>query len=793
MRHRRLWAAAVGALGLGIAGRASAQTFEPNLSYAEFYHDLNDSTRGSPQVYDYSPSNQISNNTTPSFQMNGNSISNAGGGNSVGYGGLSAVTNSLDLSFQLPAGAGVTQVGNVPASPPQQPSALYLFVDLVWYLPGGFPSSPYQPIVTYQYPFGGSLSPGSSASEFAWLRFRYESTAPAEISPLETFPSSVPVTSTANLVSPAVPNGSTGLGSAVFAQTMNYAQTSGGKFNVPISGAVNFTTNAQVPSGNYFILSGYVGYQGLDPNGGVSLSLPQTSNMVKVESQLTWTGGGVTTSWSDPSNWGGAVPNGPDVIANFGTAIPSSTVVTLDNNQSVGGVIFNNSSNSYTLSSGTGNFALTIDGGVDTGILENDGGTQTISAPLILDTNLALQVTSTGSKTMLTGPISGSAGVALLGQGDALLSGNNSFTGGTSIVSGVLHIGSATALGSTTSPLNLIGGTLDLNGNALTIGALSGDGTIDNMTAGTSANFTIGSDNSSSIFNGNIASTAGGVSLMKVGTGALTLMGLDTYTGTTMIESGSLIGGIPTNGAVVNDGSLTITSSGTVGQMSGTGGLVIGTPTQPVNVVIENGPTFGSVITLSSLTVTPGSTLDLGKNAVLITYTGQSPEGQVQSYIENGSIISSFVVSNPGFGIAYADGGDSLTSDTELKPGQVVIEPDLLGDADLNGVVNIHDLQSLLGDFGQPGYWDQGNFNGHATVDISDLQVLLTNFNATFETDYADVANIQSLVGEFGDVAVLNSDGTGFTLVAVPEPASVGLALAALAGILLRRRRPHTA
>jgi hypothetical protein len=118
----------------------------------------------------------------------------------------------------------------------------------------------------------------------------------------------------------------------------------------------------------------------------------------------------------------------------------------------------------------------------------------------------------------------------------------------------------------------------------------------------------------------------------------------------------------------------------------------------------------------------------------------------MQQFIENGmaasptggSIISGFVNSNPGYGIGYADGADNVVSG--LSPGQFLIEPALVGDADLNGTVNIHDLQSLLSDFNAPGFWDQGNFNGHADVDISDLQSLLSNFNQTSRMNASESA-----------------------------------------------------
>ena len=58
------------------------------------------------------------------------------------------------------------------------------------------------------------------------------------------------------------------------------------------------------------------------------------------------------------------------------------------------------------------------------------------------------------------------------GNGVLALTGANGYSGGTSIGGGTLQVGSSTALGS--GWVNLYAGALDLNGQSLGIGALSG-------------------------------------------------------------------------------------------------------------------------------------------------------------------------------------------------------------------------------------------------------------------------------------------------------------------------------
>ena len=86
-----------------------------------------------------------------------------------------------------------------------------------------------------------------------------------------------------------------------------------------------------------------------------------------------------------------------------------------------------------------------------------------------------------------------------------------------------------------------------------TIGSISGAGSVDI----TGVTLTVGGDNADKTLTGNIVGTNG--NLIKTGTGTLTLQGTNTYTGDT----------------TVNNGAITVSGSGKLGNGSYSGTLVV--------------------------------------------------------------------------------------------------------------------------------------------------------------------------------------------------------------------------
>ncbi|MGD0140857.1 MAG: PEP-CTERM sorting domain-containing protein [Tepidisphaeraceae bacterium] len=109
----------------------------------------------------------------------------------------------------------------------------------------------------------------------------------------------------------------------------------------------------------------------------------------------------------------------------------------------------------------------------------------------------------------------------------------------------------------------------------------------------------------------------------------------------------------------------------------------------------------------------------------------------------------------------------------------------LLGDANLDGLVNGSDFNILAANFNQSiTGWDQGDFNYDGLVNASDFNDLAANFNQ-------GVSGADASVGDFAALdAFAVANGLSLPTSSVPEPASVGLlTLGAIGGLARRRRR----
>jgi autotransporter-associated beta strand protein len=204
-------------------------------------------------------------------------------------------------------------------------------------------------------------------------------------------------------------------------------------------------------------------------------------------------------------------------------------------------------------------------------------------------------------------------------SGTVLLSGTNNFTGATTITSGTLRAGSASAFGvnSAVTLANSAGATLDLNGFNNSIGSLTGAGSLGGTVALGTATLTAGGDGTSPAAYAGTVTGVGG-SLVKIGTGTLTLALSGGDFSSLVVSSGVVSttnGNLGSNATVIlgdaNTGSANVqftTAGSSVSRpitvsADGTGTAMIGGTGGGTNTM------FGGTVTLNRpTTLTAGST-----------------------------------------------------------------------------------------------------------------------------------------------------------------------------------------
>ena len=124
------------------------------------------------------------------------------------------------------------------------------------------------------------------------------------------------------------------------------------------------------------------------------------------------------------------------------------------------------------------------------------------------------------------------------GPGFVLLSGANSYGGGTTVSAGTLQLGNASALGtpSGTLPLQVNGGLLDLNGQTVTTGGLTGSG--GTVTSTSNGGVLVLTPAISQNFSGTIAGKAG--ITLNAPSVVQTLGAANNYSGPTTVSAGTL-------------------------------------------------------------------------------------------------------------------------------------------------------------------------------------------------------------------------------------------------------------
>lgn len=251
--------------------------------------------------------------------------------------------------------------------------------------------------------------------------------------------------------------------------------------------------------------------------------------------------------------------NGSDVAEIDG----ASQTITLGANITLGGIVQKSGGASIAIAGGSGPFKLTL----------NNTGANTFLAAASSTTGRTLTVNAVidggvDKNLVIAGPSTSGIGTIILGSA-------NTFSGATTFSAGAAGgaraiLNHQLALQNSTVTLSVAAALIfndSVSANEFTFGGLSASSAGAGLDlallndANTPIALTVGANNSSTTYKGVLS---GGGSLVKTGSGTLTLGGVNTYTGITSVSAGTLkVDGSSTSPTTVNSGA-TLAGDGTV-------------------------------------------------------------------------------------------------------------------------------------------------------------------------------------------------------------------------------------
>ncbi|HAK7660758.1 TPA: fibronectin-binding autotransporter adhesin ShdA [Salmonella enterica] len=339
--------------------------------------------------------------------------------------------------------------------------------------------------------------------------------------------------------------------------------------------------------------------------------------------------------------------------------------------------------------------------------------------------------------------LSGSGSLVKTGTGELTLSGDNSYSGGTTISDGTLIADHADSLGTgavaNSGVLQVGEGELEntLSGSGSLVKTGTGELTLsgDNSYSGGTiiSDGTLIADNADSLGTGAVANSgvlqvgegelentlSGTGSLVKTGTGELTLSGDNSYSGGTTISDGTLTADhadLLGTGAVANSGVLQVGEGELENTLSGSGSLVK-TGTGELTLSGDNSYSGGTTIIGGTLTADHADSL--GTGAVANSGVLQVGEGELENTLSgSGSLVKT------GTGELTLGGDNSYSGDTTIADGTLIA-------ANVNalGSGNIDNSGTLMLDA-------EGEFN---------LANVTTQSGATTELARGTTLNVDSL------------------------------------------------
>ncbi|EAV0139136.1 TPA: fibronectin-binding autotransporter adhesin ShdA [Salmonella enterica subsp. enterica serovar Newport] len=312
---------------------------------------------------------------------------------------------------------------------------------------------------------------------------------------------------------------------------------------------------------------------------------------------------------------------------------------TLDNNVTGGGQIVKSGSDDLIVT-GDNNYSggTTITGGTLTADHADSLGSGDI------DNSGVLKV----GEGDLENTLSGSGSLVKTGTGELTLSGGNDYSGGTTITGGTLTADHADSLGS---------GDID-NSGVLKVG----EGDLENTLSGSG-------------------------SLVKTGTGELTLSGDNTYSGGTTITGGTLTADHADSlgsGDIDNSGVLKVGEGELKNTLSGSGSLV---KTGTGELTLSGDNTYSGGTTISDGTLIAASVNALGSGDIDNSGVLKVGEGELKNTLfGSGSLVKT------GTGVLTLSGDNTYSGGTTISDGTLIADhADSLGSGDIDnsGVLKV--------------------------------------------------------------------------------------------------------
>ena len=347
------------------------------------------------------------------------------------------------------------------------------------------------------------------------------------------------------------------------------------------------------------------------------------------------------------------------------------------------------------------------------------------------------------------GQIVGGTSTVTMDSPDATLtlSGANGYGGGTIVSFRTLQLGNSAALG--TGGLTVNGGTLDLNGNSVTVPDFSGTGGTVTNNGGSDATLIVDQSDSTT-FAGTIQDGTYAIALSLTGSGELALTGTNSYSGGTEIESGTLqlgsssalgTGGLTVNGGTLDLGGYSVTVpsfSGTAGTVTNSGGSDATLTVDQAGNTVFSGTISDGATNKTALVLTGNGTLVLsGDNS----FSGGTDIVDGTLDFANDALGSGAIVFGGGT-LQWAPGNTQDISD-QIPSGQSAL-------LDLNG-------NSVRFD----GFWNCDDVtiidsagNGNAQIDGGDICALTVDGGSV---QFDNSCNIASLTFNSGNLTLNNT------------------------------------